>query len=165
MMSKPGVKPRGTPSAQLAGFIAKFDPALARMIRTGRRVLRTRFPTAIEIVYDNYNALAIGFASTEKTSDAIVSLACYARGINLYFVHGAKLRDPDRLLQGAGNQGRFVRLEGAATLDDPRVRALLEEAVTNAKTPLATTGRGCTVIKSVSAKQRPRRPAEGHGRH
>ena len=57
----------------MAGFIAKFNPEVARLIRTSRRALRAQLPTAIEIVYDNYNALAIGFGSTERASDAIVS--------------------------------------------------------------------------------------------
>ena len=47
-----------TPARQLAGFIAKFNPEVARLIRTSRRALRAQLPTAIEIVYDNYNALA-----------------------------------------------------------------------------------------------------------
>ena len=143
---------------QLAGFVAKFDPAIGSLVRSARAVLRKRLPTAIELVYDNYNALAIAFASTERTSDVIVSLAVYARGVNLYFMYGARLPDPRRLLKGSGNQGRFVSLENVAVLDVPGVRALLRAAVRHAKTPLASVGRGYTVIRSVSAKQRPRRP-------
>jgi len=50
-----------TPSTaqQLAGFIDKFDPAIAKLTRSARAVLRKRLPTAVELVYDNYNALAI----------------------------------------------------------------------------------------------------------
>jgi hypothetical protein len=47
-------------SQQLAGFIARFDPAIGRVVRSARTILRQRFPTAVELVYDNYNALAIG---------------------------------------------------------------------------------------------------------
>jgi hypothetical protein len=148
----------GAPAKALAGFIAKFDPAIARLMRSARVILRKRFPTAVELVYDNYNALAIGFGPTERASDAFVSLAAYARGVSLYFIHGAKLPDPEKRLQGAGNQGRFIRLETLAPLDDPYVVWLLRTAAEHAKSPLAATGRGYTVIKSVSAKQRPRRP-------
>jgi len=143
---------------QLAGFVAKFDPAIGSLVRSARAVLRKRLPTAIELVYDNYNALAIGLASTERTSDVIVSLAVYARGVNLYFMYGARLPDPRRLLKGSGNQGRFVPLENVAVLDARAVQALLRAAVRHAKTPLPSVGRGYTVIRSVSAKQRPRRP-------
>jgi hypothetical protein len=144
---------------QLAAFIAKFDPAIGRLVRAARAALRQRLPTAIELVYDNYNALAIGFATTERTSDVIVSLAVYARGVNLYFMYGARLPDPHRLLQGGGNQGRFIRLERAATLEEPSVEALLRAAVRLARSPLPSSGRGRTIIRSVSRRQRPRRPA------
>jgi hypothetical protein len=150
------VKPQ-TPAQQVAGFIAKFDPAVATLARAARSKLRKRMPTAVELVYDNYNALAIGFGPTEKTSEAVVSVAVYARGVNLYFIHGASLPDPDGLLEGNGTRGRFLRLTSAARLDDPKVIALLERAVTHAKAPMALTGRGRTIVKSISAKQRPRR--------
>src|SRR5512138_621438 len=98
--------PTATPRTPLAGFIAKFDPAIAKLARAARSKLRKQLPTAIELVYDNYNALAIGFAPTEKTSHAVLSLALWARGVNLYFTYGATLPDPDDLLEGNGNQGR-----------------------------------------------------------
>ncbi len=146
-----------SPAKQLASFIAKFDPAVGRLIRSSRLALRKRFPTANELVYDNYNFLAIGFCSTERTSDCIVSLAAHAKGVSLFFYYGAKLADPLKLLQGSGNQVRFIRLESAATLAKPQVEALLRAAVAQAKTPLPVTGQGRLIIKSISAKQRPRR--------
>ena len=145
-----------SPAKQVAAFIAKFDPPVARLARASRAALRGRFPTAVELVYDNYNALAMGFGSTERTSDVIVSVAVYARGVNLYFIYGKGLPDPHGLLQGSGNQGRFVRLASAATLKAPAVAALLDAAAADAETPLPSTGRGYTIVKSVSAKQRPR---------
>ena len=147
-----------SPARQLAGFIAKFDPAVGRLARAALSVLRARFPTAVELVYDNYNALAIGFGPNERASEAIVSLAVFATGVNLYFIQGAKLPDPFGLLQGGGNQGRFIRLERASQIRERGVEALLRAAVRLGKTPLPASGRGYTIIKSVSAKQRPRRP-------
>jgi hypothetical protein len=142
---------------ELAGFIAKFEPALQRVVRSCRLALRKRFPTAIEQVYDNYNFLAIGYCSTERTSDCIVSLAVSAKGVALSFYRGATLPDPEHTLSGSGVQNRFVRLRGAKDLSEPAIDALLVAAVAQAKTPLPKSGRGITLIRSVSAKQRPRR--------
>ncbi len=150
---------RAYASRSVAGFISKFDPAVARVIRASRRALRQRYPTAVELVYDNYNALAMGWGGTERASDAFVSLAAYSNGVVLYFLYGKGLPDPKGILQGAGNRGRFVRLPSAATLNDPAVKALLRAARERAKAPLPERGRGYTVIKSISAKQRPRRAA------
>ncbi len=146
-----------SPHRQVGSFIAKFDPAIARLLRAARAKLRKRFPTAVELVYDNYNALAIGWAPNERTSEVFVSIAGYARGVSLYFTHGKVLPDPQGLLEGSGNQGRFIRLTHVSQLADSAVDALLRAAVARGKTPLPAHGRGYTVVKSVSAKQRPRR--------
>jgi len=147
-----------SPAKQVASFIAKFDPAIAKLTRSCRSVVRKRYPSAIELVYDNYNALAIGYSPTEKTSEVVFSLAVYARGLNLYFMYGRSLPDPNGLLQGSGTQGAFIRLESVATLDDPKVIDLIQRAVKRQKPTFPAKGRGYTVVKSISAKQRPRRP-------
>lgn len=147
-----------TPTQQLAGFVGKFEPGIGRLVHAARAALRKRLPAANQLVYDNYNALAIGFSSTDRVSDVILSLAVYARGVNLYFMYGARLPDPHHLLKGSGNQGRFIPLDSVAVLKRPAVAALIGAAVRQAGTPLGTAGRGRLVIKSVSKKQRPRRP-------
>ena len=153
-------KESSSPSAvkQVLGFIAKFDPAIAKLTRACRAEIRKRYPSANELVYDNYNALAIGYSPTEKTSDCVFSLAVYPRGVSLYFMYGRSLPDPNNLLQGNGSQGAFIRLEAVKTLDDSQVKDLVERAVKRQKPSLAGKGRGHTVVKSISAKQRPRRP-------
>jgi Domain of unknown function (DU1801) len=160
MPARPDTGAAASAEKQLAGFIAKFDPAVARCIRECRAAVRKRLPTANELVYDNYNFLAIGYCATERPTDCIVSLAAAANGVGLSFYYGATLPDPDEILLGSGKQNRFVRLPSAAILSTPAVEALISAAVAQAKTPLPASGRGATIIKSVSAKQRPRRSAK-----
>jgi hypothetical protein len=145
------------PEQQLRSFIAKFEPAHQTLIRAVRKALRKRFPTAYELAYDNYNFFVIGYGSTERPSDCIVSLAAGANGVGLCFIHGASLPDPHKLLLGSGNQTRFIRLESVDFLARPEVEALLGAAIARAKTPLPARGRGRLIIRSVSTKQRPRR--------
>jgi len=140
-------------------MIGKFDPGVATLIRSSRSAMRKRLPTALELVYDNYNFFVIGYSPTERPSDAIVSIAARAGGVGLCFIHGARLPDPKKLLQGSGNQTRFIRLESADVLARPEVEALLAAAVARSKARLAATGRGRLIVRSVSAKQRPRRKA------
>ncbi len=146
-----------SPAKQIDGFIARFDPANAKLIRAVRSALRKRFPTAIELAYDNYNFLAIGYSATERPSDCIVSLAAGANGVGLSFYYGATLPDPHQILLGSGNQNRFIRLPSAAVLMQPAVVSVIRAAVAQARTPLPPSGKGRTIIKSISAKQRPRR--------
>ena len=146
-----------TASSQIASFIAKFDPANAKLIRACRSAMRKRLPSANELVYDNYNFFVIGYSASERASDCVVSLAAAANGIGLSFYYGSTLPDPDGILLGSGTQNRFVRLPTAATLAEPAVERLIRAALAQAKTPMPSTGRGRTIVKSISAKQRPRR--------
>ena len=146
-----------TPAKQLSDFVAKFDPAIAKRIRECRAAMRKRFPTANELVYDNYNFFVIGYSTTERPSDCVASLAANSKGIGLSFYYGATLSDPHKILQGSGSQNRFVRLEGAATINRPEVEELLAAAAAQADSPFPQLGGGKLIIRSVSEKQRPRR--------
>jgi hypothetical protein len=146
-----------SPASQIDGFIAKFDSKIAQQIRACRTILRNRLPTANELVYDNYNFFVIGYCSTARSSDCIVSIVANSKGVGLSFYWGATLPDPHKILQGSGSQNRFIRLPTPQTLSDPRVTALINAAVAQAKTPLTIGVRGVSIIKSISAKQRPRR--------
>ena len=108
---------------QLAAFIRKFSPVDQRLIRAVRKALRTRFPTANELVYDNYNFFVIGYSPTERPSDDIVSMAARANGVGLCFIRGASLPDPNKVLLGSGNQTRFIRIDSPAVLERPEVEA------------------------------------------
>jgi hypothetical protein len=144
---------------QLAGFIKKFDSKSAALIRSVRTVLRKRLPAANELVYDNYNFFVIGYCSTERPSDCILSIAVGANGVGLSFYNGATLPDPHKLLLGSGSQNRFIRIESVATLTRPEVEELIAAAIAQAKRPLPGSGRGKLIIRSISKKQRQRRKA------
>jgi len=143
---------------QLDTFIAKFSPELAVRTQEVLAIMRARLPGAIELVYDNFGALVIGFGATEKATDAIFSIVVYPRWINLFFIYGKGLDDPDCVLRGEGNQVRHVRLETPATLNAPRIKRLMKLAVHRAEVPLDRSQQGKIVIKRVMERQRPRRP-------
>jgi hypothetical protein len=143
--------------AHLRSFIDKFAPEDQKLIRAVRAAVRKRFPTANELVWDNYNFFVIGYSPTERPADSIVSIAARANGVGLCFIHGARLPDPKNLLLGSGKQTRFIRVESADMFSHSDVEALVAAAIDQAKTPLPARGRGRLIIRSVAAKQRPRR--------
>jgi len=154
--SAPTARP-GSPEAQLKGFVAKFGREHQVLIRAVRRALRRRFPTAYELVYDNYNFFVIGYSPTERPSDAILSMAAGANGVALFFLRGATLPDPGKVLLGSGNQTRFIRVPSVAVLHRREVAAFIKAAAAQSRAPFRKTGKPELVIRSVSAKQRPRR--------
>jgi hypothetical protein len=141
---------------QLRSFIEKFDPKHRAVIRAARKALRKRFPTATELVYDNYNFFVIGFGPSERPSECFISIAAASNGVGLCFIHGATLPDPAGILAGSGKQTRFVRLPSADVLQQPELQALLSSAAEQARVALPRRGLGKLIIRSVSAKQRPR---------
>jgi hypothetical protein len=146
--------------AQLAGFLAKFTPEIETLAKAVRSKMKARLPGAIELVYDNYNALAIGYSPSEKASEAIISIALYPRWVSLFFLQAKGLRDPGGLLQGSGKVARHIVLQRAADIDTLAIEDLIGQALERAKVPIDPLTRRRLVIKSVSAKQRPRRPAK-----
>lgn len=146
-----------SPQAQLKLFIGKFTPEMGTKIRAARSAMRRLLPGALELVYDNYNFFVIGYGPSERTSEAVFSLAAQASGLTLFFLQGVGLPDPGRLLKGAGNKVRSVKLMDAADLKSPALKSLMQTACKRAKVPLTEGGRHRLIIKSVSAKQRPRR--------
>jgi hypothetical protein len=127
--------------------------------------MRKLVPGAIEMVYDNYNWLVIGFSPSERPSEAIFSMVLPPGRVTLCFLQGAGLPDPAKRLQGKGNVVRNVRLFEAGkadekVLDDPEVRELINVALNRAKVPMPERARRKLIIKSISPKQRPRRSTE-----
>jgi hypothetical protein len=150
-----------SPRSQLDGFIDKFSSEIAGRTRVVLSKMRQRLPGAIELVYDNYNALAIGFSPTENTSHTVFSIALYPRWVSLFFYHGVGLPDPEGLLKGNGNQVRHIVLDSPEILDLPAVKELMAHALERAYEPIDPSRPGRVIIKSISANQRPRRPKPG----
>jgi Domain of unknown function (DU1801) len=151
------------PQRQLDHFLARFTPEVDLLAHRLIERMRVRLPGAAILVYDNYNSLAIGFGPTEKPSHAVLSLAVFPRWVTLHFLDGVGLPDPDGLLRGVGSRVRHVRLHDPAALDDPRIEALIAHAVSRSEPPFDPAAGQRLVIRSISAKQRPRRPPEAGG--
>ena len=149
-----------SPQAQLGVFISKYSPQVAAEGRAVLAKVRRLIPGAVELVYDNYNWLVIGFCPSERASDAVLSVVFTPRWITLCFLqNGPALSDPHALLRGSGKIVRSLRLESSKDLDRPAIRSLIMEALAHARVPIDHAGRRRLVIRAVSTKQRPRRPA------
>ena len=141
-----------TAVTELNAIIAARSPEMAKLTRAILAKLRPRFPGAVEMIYDKKNSLVIGFCPDERASNVINSIAVYSKWVNLYFFEGDALPDPEGLLQGSGTMVRHIRLDSAADLDRPAVKALMSAALKRAD-PLNRKAR-----RRVLIKQRTRRP-------
>jgi hypothetical protein len=146
-------------AADAKALMAKYSPEIAAHAKATLREMRKLYPTALELVYDNYNALAIGFAPSERASEGIFSIALYPKWVSLFFLQGAGLADPKGILQGSGKVAKHVVLTSPQTLHEPDVQALMMRAAEQARVPFPASGKHRLIIKSVSKKQRPRQSA------
>jgi hypothetical protein len=146
--------------AQLDSFIDKYTPKVAALTRELLDKMKARVPGAAILVYDNYSSLAIGFGPNERAGQAILSLAVMPRWVTLCFLWGAHLSDPNKLLKGDGSRVRHVRLLTRDALDDPDIKELVAEALGKARVPIDPARPQQLIIKSISAKHRPRRPRD-----
>jgi hypothetical protein len=142
----------------VARALAKYTPAVRAIATDAIAKLRALMPGATEFVYDNYAALVIGFGPSERPSEAVLSVVLYPRWVNLGFLEGACLDDPEKILRGTGTQFRNVKLTSRDDIDRPAVRALIAQAIANADRPFNPRRARTMDIRAISAKQRPRRP-------
>ena len=145
-----------TPEQQLDMFIDRFSPEVAANARAALAMVAARLPGAVRLVYDNYNALAIGFGPNEHASAIVCSIALYPRWASLFLTNGPSLPDPEGLLQGEGSVVRHVKLTPELIGSDA-VAALIDAAAASVTLPIDPAGEGRLVIRAISAKQRPRR--------
>ena len=139
---------------QLDEFLSRYTDEVRALGEAAIAKMRERLPGAVQLGYDNYNGLVIGFGPSERASDAAFSIALYPKWVRLFFLRGAALPDPKKLLEGSGAGVRSIKLASADDLDKPAVRALMKAALKAQPIPAAG---GRLVIRSISAKQRPRR--------
>ena len=155
MAPKPAAAHGVEAQRQLDEFLSRYTPEIRAVGEAAIEKMRERLPGAVQIVYDNYNALVVGFGPSERASEAVMSIAFYPKWVRLFFLRGADLPDPRKLLEGSGKGVRSIKLESADDLDKPAVRALMKAALQ--AQPIDPNGEGRLVIRSISAKQRPRR--------
>jgi hypothetical protein len=153
---------RAEATKQLDSFLAKYSPAIEAFARRALAKMRKLVPGAVEMVYDNFNWLVIGFGPSERPSEAIFSLVLPPNAVTLCFLQGAGLPDPAGRLRGSGNVVRNLRLytsgeKDGKVLDDAEVLSLINVALHRAKVPMPAGAKRKLIIRAVSAKQRPRR--------
>lgn len=150
------VADRRSAETQVRALITKFTPAHPRLIAAVRRSLRTRLPTAHEVVYEYRDCFVISYSPSEHGYEGVLAIRGSADAVKLYFTRGKELPDPEKLLQGSAH-ARWIELEGASTLARPTVANLIDEAIARNSVPFASAGRGSVVIRSASAKARTRK--------
>ena len=145
-------------SAEIEAFVSRYSDEIAAQLRHARAELRRLIPNGYELVYESHNALIFAFGPTPKASELVISVAGYPKWVTLLFAKGTALEDPRGLLEGSGPAIRSVRLVPFEALKSQPVQALIKRALAAQAATFKRAPPLTTVVKAISAKQRPRRP-------
>jgi len=144
----------------LTDFLKPYDRAVRELALALRDVVLSELAPCHENIYDAYNAVAVGYGTSDRLKDGIAHIAVYARHVNLGFNEGAILPDPDGLLIGKGSQVRHLTVRTPDDLGRPEIRAFLRAARKEAGKPAPPKSGPRPVISAVkriyARKRRPR---------
>ena len=143
----------------LTKFLKPFTPEVRALALKIRGFIWDNYPKANELIYDNYNAVAVGWSPTDRVGHIFVSMAIGRSngGIHFGFYWGSELSDPKKILLGEGNQYRFIRVAKYDDLPVPYLKKLMKEAYANSLAKVKDKSQLMseqTIMKSISAKKR-----------
>jgi Bacteriocin-protection, YdeI or OmpD-Associated/Domain of unknown function (DU1801) len=144
-------------SQDLLKFLQEFPPASREIALWLRDFVWDMYPECNELIYDNYNFLAFGWAPTDRMSDVFCSIAVGTRGVIFGFTRGVDLSDPENKLTGGGNQFRSLRVPDVKTFPGAYVEKLVKHAYENSISRLKgrpQTSNGASIVKSISPTRR-----------
>ena len=110
-------------------FLLEFkDQEIIDLFIDLREYILALYPDSNELVYHTH-ALTAVFSISDKLSDAFCMLPIYTNHLNLGFNKGTLLKDPNKLLTGTGNLIRHVDVKKTSDYRNPKVKALIQEAI------------------------------------
>ena len=154
---------------ELLGFLKAYPQEVRSLILWLRDFIWELYPECNELIYDNYNALALGWSTTDRLGDTFCSVAAFREYAHFGFYRGTDLVDSEKLLIGNGNQYRYIIVRSQKEFPKASIKKLLKQAHTNSianleikkakkpetgKASKVVTPKGITIIKSISAKKR-----------
>lgn len=93
-----------------------------------RKYILELYPDSNELLYHTH-ALTVVFSISDKLADAFCMIPMYTHHLNLGFNKGTRLKDPHKLLTGTGNLIRHIDIKNPSDYRNPKVKALLSEAI------------------------------------
>jgi len=129
-------------------FLSKHTPEVKALVQRTREIVRETNPDAVETVNPGHGNLAYCSRSTIGMSEAGVAakddalfhaklwycyIAPFKSYMNLGFLLGAELPDPDGLLEGTGKMLRHIKIRSIEDVERPGVMRLLIAAQTMEK--------------------------------
>ena len=143
----------------LVKFLKPFNKDITERALWLREFIWNLYPQTNELIYDNYNALAVGWSPTDRVGHTFCSIAVGRTSNNVHFgfYWGNELADPDKILLGDGNQYRYILVPDENNFPKAYIEKLVKEAYANSLAKVKDKKQimnGQTIVKSISSKKR-----------
>jgi len=147
----------------LLKFLKPFSADINETVLWLREFVWGLYPQTNELIYDNYNAVAFGWSTTDKLGHTFCSIAVgrSSKNIHFGFYWGSELSDPDKILLGQGNQYRYILVTDKKKFPKAYIESLVHEAYKNSLDKVKDKKQikqGLTIVKSISEKKRTNKP-------
>ncbi|MFK8102319.1 MAG: DUF1801 domain-containing protein [Saprospiraceae bacterium] len=117
------------PNPQLKKFLQPYDQNIQNLTMELRNFILDLVPLANELIWDNYNAVAIAYSKSEKLKDAFCHISVYAKHVNLGFNRGAELTSTKLKLKGKGKLIRHISVTDFQAFPKEEITKMLWEAI------------------------------------
>jgi hypothetical protein len=114
-------------------LVAGYSPPIRDILQELRAVIKENMPDAKEIVYHD----ALGHTLTDGPRGRILYVAPMADYVNLGFMFGGHLDDPEKLLEGKGARMRHIKVRSVEEARNPALAKLVKAAAADGPTSLA----------------------------
>ncbi|MEM7574508.1 MAG: DUF1801 domain-containing protein [Bacteroidota bacterium] len=142
---------------QLKEFLAPYDSDIQELSYALRAFITSTIPEANELIWDNYNAVAIAYSKSEQLKDAFCHLAVYAKHVNFGFNRGVELKNKLIKLEGKGKLIRHLKVTNMEGFPRNEIEEMIYQAVGIAdhRNPqlINKISAGLSIVMSVSNKK------------
>jgi len=145
------------PHKKLKTFLTPYSPEVQRTLLELRTFIISIIPEANELIWDNYNAVAIAYSKSDKLQDAFCHIAVYSKHVNFGFNRGAELTNGKIKLEGKGKLIRHLKVTDINKFPKEELEKMIREAVgisENRNHELSKkNNKGLSMIMSISEKK------------
>ena len=112
-------------------LFSKSSDEVSALASKTRRLVLDVLPDADEKTYWGWSNTWYG--TSDKNIDAVFAISPQKGYVNLFFLRGTELSDPDGLLEGTGKKLRHVKIRDAADLKRVSLRKLMKSVLTHTR--------------------------------
>ena len=116
-------------------LLAITEDSQKSTLKSLREIILSIHPEAFEVVRLGERAATYG-VGPKKNSESYAYLLPHKNWVNLGFLFGVNLPDPDGWLEGSGKKMRHVKIRSQEDAENTSVRKLIEDALEERKNTL-----------------------------